>query len=661
MNANGQVTILGDSDAVTGAMGSVINLDGNGDVSGAYPGSTINIDGRNDVVYGTGLKVVIAKGLASAIIHGDNNQIVAGASTALQIDGTSNVVTLNGPDVQLSASAASSVSVIAAAANVVANLASLQVLAAAGRLPSIILTDIGLPALSLTAVQFAAAGGVLARVSGPYTVRLTGVLAANAMSLAGLSHVASIAAKDTAANVIANLSSLQAVAASGKLLSVALTNPGSPALGLTAAQFVDASGVLARISGSYTVSLTGVPAANGTSAASLGHVTAFGVQDTVAHVVANLASLKGLAAAGKLTTVDFIDSPRFTITLAAKLLNAAALQTIQALETTSTNSATIRLQPGLQLTLNIRAGGSVTIIGSYDSDVINLGSGNSIIHVGSAQETVHGGSGNDVYYVTAATIGAQLQGGNGSNVLHVQGGGKVVMGPQISRIQKVYLDNALPSYNFIANATTGLQIQAGATTSVITVGAATQSVVGGSGNLTVRASAVNAGAAVYGGSGQTTLEITTAGPVTLNKADVHLTGQLDVSTTLTLNAMTFITATGAITGHDTIFAGAQHQTLKSIGGHDILVGYTGFGDTFLGTAAGLAGDSIVNFGGNDTIDISDLKFSTIKPVSYSPNTGYLTVNDATHGVTVAIGGGYKSTDFTVSSDGHNGTVIGLKS
>ncbi len=82
---------------------------------------------------------------------------------------------------------------------------------------------------------------------------------------------------------------------------------------------------------------------------------------------------------------------------------------------------------------------TITIIGAANADVINLASGNDIVTLGSTQETAHGGSGNDTFNVTAATIGATIDGGTGQSALDVTGGGTVTMGANITRIATVLL------------------------------------------------------------------------------------------------------------------------------------------------------------------------------------------------------------------------------
>ncbi|MCP3385976.1 hypothetical protein NLM31_36870 [Bradyrhizobium sp. CCGUVB4N] len=212
-------------------------------------------------------------------------------------------------------SSAYSLSVSDTAANVTANLSVLEALAANGDLASITLTDSGTPTLSLTATQFSSDSTALGTIGSAYNLFVSGVSAENAEFVASDANVSGITVSDTAenvqaniavletlvgageltsialtdtgvpsmtltaaeatssalnaitsayhltvsdssANVVANLSGLETLATSGKLTSVALTDGGTPAFTLTGAQLSADFGVLALISGAYTVSVT---------------------------------------------------------------------------------------------------------------------------------------------------------------------------------------------------------------------------------------------------------------------------------------------------------------------------------------------------------------------------------------------------------------------
>ncbi len=342
-----------------------------------------------------------------------------------------------------------------------------------------------------------------------------------------------------------------------------------------------------------------------------------------------------------------------------KLQAPAALSGIQTVNLQgATSGQTVYLRDGLDLTVNVLDAANVAMVGAANDDVVNLGAGASIFYVGGTGETVRGGSGAGVFVVTAANASATITGGSGTNTLKVQGGGTVTMGSAITGMQTVLLDSA--DYNFTANAMAGLSIFAGTGTDTITVGDASQKVYGSTGALMVKATAANAGVAVYGASGSTTttLEITTGGTVTLNGGDRNLTVRLDAAAHLGLGGLGFITAVGAASGGDTLTAGGANQTLQSIGGNDTLVGSAAFGDTFLGTSAGLAGDTIKGFGGSDAIDISDMMSGSTQPYVFNPATGALTVTDGTHSVTLTMSGSYTAGSFAApASDGHGGTLI----
>ena len=182
------------------------------------------------------------------------------------------------------------------------------------------------------------------------------------------------------------------------------------------------------------------------------------------------------------------------------------------------------------------------------------------------------------------------------------------MGSKVTGISAVQLATKTA---FTANGTANLHI-AGSTGGgdVITLGAASQSVLSGGIDEHVIASAANAGARISGLGVGSELEITGGGAVTLNSATGGTTAdplivQLDAATNLTLSAMQFINAVAG-SGIDTITAEAKYQTLTGGTGTDSLIGYAGGYDTFKGTAAGLNGDTIKNFLATDQIDITSL-------------------------------------------------------
>ena len=196
-----------------------------------------------------------------------------------------------------------SVAVTDSAANVLVNLASLQVLAAAGELAAITLTGGGTPILVLTAAQLMTDAAALAKIAGPYSIVVTGVTAAGAASTAAQPHVTSVGVTDSITNVMANLAALNALVGEGKLAQLTLIP---------------------------THTVTGVTAAGAASAAAQPGVTSVAVTDSAADVLANLAALQVLAAAGKLAEISLTDSgtPILAMTAAQIQASAAALAEI---------------------------------------------------------------------------------------------------------------------------------------------------------------------------------------------------------------------------------------------------------------------------------------------------------------------------------------------
>ena len=158
-------------------------------------------------------------------------------------------------------------------------------------------------------------------------------------------------------------------------------------------------------------------------------------------------------------------------------------------------------------------------------------------------------------------------------------------------------------------------------------------------------------------SGGSTVTLTVAGSVAAAS-----TLQAGVSMPLTAVAKAFVTAIGG-PGSDTITATAAQQTLSGGAGIETLIGYAGFGDTFVDTAAGLNGDTIRYFGGSDLIDITNLARSGAN-VSYAGNAaaGTLSISESGLGVvdtiTFTSGTNLSGSLFHMTNNGSGGTYLG---
>ncbi len=112
-------------------------------------------------------------------------------------------------------------------------------------------------------------------------------------------------------------------------------------------------------------------------------------------------------------------------------------------------------------------------------------------------------------------------------------------------------------------------------------------------------------------------------------------------------------------GADQILAMASGQTLTGGAGADTLTGYSGFGDTFSDTVAGLNNDMIQLFGGSDVIDLTDLAFGSARALAYTgtSSSGWLTASDGAHAASIGFTGKYTTASFHLAGDGHGGSLI----
>jgi hypothetical protein len=217
-----------------------------------------------------------------------------------------------------------SVSVSDTAANVVTNLASLETLATAATLASIILTNGGTPAVTVSYTQLTGDATALGLITSAHTLAVTSVSAANAATVAGETYVTSVSVSDSSANVVTNLNSLQTVT-SEVTLSIALTDGGTPTLTITGTQFSNDGGALGDISSAYHLAVTSVLAANASTVGANSHVTSITISDTAADVGTNIAALESLGT--KLTSITLTDSgtPVLTLTYTQLIDDATAL------------------------------------------------------------------------------------------------------------------------------------------------------------------------------------------------------------------------------------------------------------------------------------------------------------------------------------------------
>jgi len=203
------------------------------------------------------------------------------------------------------------------------------------KLTSITLTDPGTPSLTLTAAAYTTDASVLALIISPYNLTVTVALASAAATLQANAAVTSFTISDSSADVSAVFTSL---ASDTKLTSITLTDTSTPTLTLTAAQYTADASVLAKISGSYNLTVTGalVSAAAGLQANT--HVTSFSISDSSADVASNIATLN---ADTKLSSIALTNSNPLSLTYAQLTGDTTALSKLPSTYTVSVSSVTV--------------------------------------------------------------------------------------------------------------------------------------------------------------------------------------------------------------------------------------------------------------------------------------------------------------------------------
>ena len=172
-------------------------------------------------------------------------------------------------------------------ANIARNLDNLQKMV--NNVNSVTLTDVANP-ITLTAAQLKKTSAILAKVSGNYSLNVTEVTAANAATVAAKSKVAKIWVSDTSNAIADNLSAFKDIT---KLQTI--TQKGTiKALSLTAAELTANSSVLSKISGGYTLDVSGANVTQALSYTANDKVKSISILDSSSNVANKLDDLKEL-------------------------------------------------------------------------------------------------------------------------------------------------------------------------------------------------------------------------------------------------------------------------------------------------------------------------------------------------------------------------------
>ncbi len=153
--------------------------------------------------------------------------------------------------------------VVDSAVVVAGQIDGLETAAAAGDLSAVILTDLDSaqvpvvpPSLSVTATQYLADSRVLTLIDGVYMVTVTGATALQAESIAGGSHVGSIAVVDSIADITAQIDPLGELASTGQVSGIAVTDTSFAPISVTSTQFANDHTAFEDMTGDFTVAVS---------------------------------------------------------------------------------------------------------------------------------------------------------------------------------------------------------------------------------------------------------------------------------------------------------------------------------------------------------------------------------------------------------------------
>ena len=231
-------------------------------------------------------------------------------------------------------------SVTDTAANISANFSSLSV---STKLQLIVLGDNGTLLIGLA--QMAAGSMVLAKLPASYSLSVSGVTVAAASLIQANSHVTSFSITDTGANLLAALDGLN-----GYSKLTAISESGGAPLALTAARYVNDAAILARFTGPWTASVTGLGAAAAAGAQANLHITSFSVSDSAQAIAGNF---DGLNADNKISGVSIAGGGALSLTGAQIFRDTAALGWLPAACPVIATAAEVNMLPVLQANAHV--------------------------------------------------------------------------------------------------------------------------------------------------------------------------------------------------------------------------------------------------------------------------------------------------------------------
>jgi hypothetical protein len=174
--------------------------------------------------------------------------------------------------------------------------------------------------MNITATQLVNDAEVLGKISNNYNLKVSQVLAANAADTAAIAHVYTIAVKDDVANVVSNLTALQAL---GSKLSMIEANDPANHLDLTEAQYSANRVAIGKMASGMLVDVSSVKAANAYNVASDQRVAMVNVSDVGVALSVHLDTLNSLGS--KLGEIIQTDGVALTLTVDQYKANDLAL------------------------------------------------------------------------------------------------------------------------------------------------------------------------------------------------------------------------------------------------------------------------------------------------------------------------------------------------
>ena len=236
-----------------------------------------------------------------------NQQALAKFTTAPDV--VVNQATAASADSIASDSRVLTVNVKDSSANVTSNLVALQSRAGGGspKLGSITLTDRN--ALDMTVTRRGLSTTALGKIVGNYTLSLKEMTATEAIALDGDAKVVSMSVTDSASAIVANMTGLNSLGK--KLTTIAQDNP-SVALALTSSQWFTKSGVLNKLTGGFTATVSGIAASKAIAVVADSRVSSVQVKDTRANINAQLGALENLGV--QVSGIEQTDTGRLNLT-----------------------------------------------------------------------------------------------------------------------------------------------------------------------------------------------------------------------------------------------------------------------------------------------------------------------------------------------------------